>query len=329
MRIADAGWFGLLALAILPWLWSRRRPRLAWPSLDGFGPKSSRWAALARAIPWLLQGSALACLSVAMARPREPRGQIRVAGRGVAIVAVIDRSSSMKTVDFPTERGPTSRLEAAKATLARFILARADDLVGLVPFANYSDPTAPTLEQRFLLETVRAIRPAGAVDDGTNLGDAIIVGMDLLRKAPPRRKVLVLLTDGRNAPAVPKPFSPVEAARIARDLKVTLHTIAVGRVAQEVPPDQPNKETPPSEVDGPDLALLRQLADVGGGRAFVATDADTLDQVFAEIDKLEKSPVVGTVRTLYRERFAPWAVSALALLAVGLAMRSGRFRRLP
>ena len=209
--------------------------------------------------------------------------------------------------------------------------------MGLVRFANYPDlDSAPTPDQRFLLEAVQSIRPAGQVDDGTNLGDAMIVGLGAIRNVPTRRKVLILLTDGRNAPAVPKPVDPSVAARLARELGVTLHTIAIGRATGPKQPEEPSKPEAPRaaggadlETEGPDLALLARLAELGGGRAFVATDSGALDGVFREINALEKSPVVGMVRTLYRERYAPWAASALALLAVDLVWASGRFRRLP
>jgi Ca-activated chloride channel family protein len=328
-------WLGLGLLALLPWIWGSRRPRLAWPSLDGFGKKRSRLGGFWRAWPWLCRGSAIACLAVAIARPQVPGGRIRVAGRGVAIVALIDRSSSMKTVDFPADGGLISRLDAAKATLARFVQERNDDLVGLVKFANYPDrDSAPTLDQPFLLDAIRAIRPAGVVDDGTNLGDAIALGLGLVRDAPTRKKVLILLTDGRNAPAVPKPVDPIVAAGLAKELGVTLYTIAVGRPnlneKSALKNDQPGQANAlEAEAEGPDLALLARLAELGGGRAFVAADADALERVFEQIDSLEKSPVAGTVRTIYRETYAPWAATALGLLAADLALSVGRFRRLP
>ncbi|MCI4370805.1 MAG: magnesium chelatase, partial [Thermoplasmata archaeon] len=111
-----------------------------------------------------------------------------------------------------------------------------------------------------------------------------------------------------------------------RELGVRLYTIAIGR-PPEAKIEEPSKADP--ELEGPDVALLARLAEVGDGRAFVATDADALEGVFREINALERSPVVGTVRTLYREEYAPWAASALALLAVDLVWVSGRFRRLP
>jgi Ca-activated chloride channel family protein len=340
MRLAESAWLWLLILAILPWLWGLRRMRLGWPSLEGFGPRRLRFPSFWRAVPWLTRGAAIACLAVAIARPQVPGGRIRIAGRGVAIVALIDRSSSMKTVDFPAEGGLISRLDAAKATLARFVRGRDDDLVGLVKFANYPDlDAAPTLDQAFLLDAIRTIRPAGQIDDGTNLGDAIASGLGVIRDAPTHKKVLILVTDGRNAPAVPKPVDPILAASLAKELGVTLHTIAIGRPAEkskgekaEGPKDEtrPNPSTDPSgDPEGPDLALLAKLAELGGGQAFVATDADALTKVFDRIDKLEKSPVAATIRTLYRETYAPWAATALGLLAIDLILTAGRFRRLP
>jgi Ca-activated chloride channel family protein len=137
------------------------------------------------------------------------------------------------------------------------------------------------------------------------------------------------LTDGRNAPAVPRPLDPVVAAGMARDLGVRVHTIAVGRPPGAKLGEGPGPPEASDTTEGPDLALLGRLAEVGRGRAFVAADADALDRVFREIDALEKSPVAGTVRTLYREGYAPWASAALVLLAVDLALGLGRLLRLP
>jgi Ca-activated chloride channel family protein len=319
-RLAEPAWLGLMALVPLLWLGARRRHRLAWPTLSGF-EGSRRWPTRALGVaPALARWLAIACLSVALARPQVPGGQIRVAGRGVAIVAVLDRSPSMSATDFRSDGGSMTRLEAAKATLTRFILGRDDDLIGVVQFANYPDlVAAPTLDRRFLIEAVRSIRPAGPADLGTSLGDAVAEGLGALRGVPSQRKVLILLTDGRDEPAVPRPVEPVWAAGLARDLGVTLHAIAVGGTAVGPRPG----------ADGPDLALLRRMAEVGGGRAFEAADGGALARVFAEIDGLEKSPVAGTIRTVYRERYAPWAAAGLALLAVDLVLSRGRLRRLP
>jgi Ca-activated chloride channel family protein len=249
----------------------------------------------------------------------------------VAIVVALDQSSSMKTADFPADDGTLSRLEAAKRTLARFILGRPDDLIGLVVFANYPDLACrPTLNHGFLLESARSVRLARPRDDGTNLGDAIVWSVQALRTASPKKKVLILLTDGHNEPGVPHPYDPEAAARLARELGVTLHTIAVGQAGGMVRRAEPVTGLDlVAQVGGPDVALLERMARLGGGRPFVATDAQTLEEVFQTINALEKSPVQATKQTRYQEQFAPWVGAALALLLLDRLLAAGRLRRVP
>jgi Ca-activated chloride channel family protein len=237
----------------------------------------------------------------------------------------------MNAVDFPSDRGTRliSRLDAAKATVKSFIEGRSDDLIGLVVFANFPDLARPAiLDHAFLIETVDAVRPARQVDNGTNIGDAIAVGIDALLAATPTKKVLVLLTDGNNEPAVPRPLDPEQAAILARGLGVTLHTIAIGRIggsARSVDPRLPRT----AKTEGPNVALLERLAELAGGRSFIATDADALEQVFRTIDALEKSPVRGQILTRYDELYGPWAGLALALIVLERFLAQGRLRRLP
>lgn len=320
-------WLWFLPLAGLPWLLQRRRKRLAWPTLAGFGPAPSRRARWLRALPWAARGVAVLGLVVALARPQTVGGTVRVAGRGVTIVAALDRSSSMSTRDFPGPGGPLARLDVARTTLEDFAAGRPDDLVGLVAFARYPDlVAAPSLDQGFLLDALAAIRPATALDDGTNLGDAIAWSLGALRDSPTGRRVLILLTDGRDAPAVPHPMPPLEAAALARGLGVVVHTVAIGK---PTPPPSPDAPPTPAEADGPDLALLARIAEAGGGRSFAAADAGALADVLRVIDALETSPVSGTVHTLYDERFAPWAGLALGAIVAELLLASTRLRAFP
>ncbi|MFO0909948.1 MAG: VWA domain-containing protein [Isosphaeraceae bacterium] len=334
MRWADPGWFLLLlALVPLPWLVERRRPRLAWPTLDGFpdvGPSAWLARGIAAIVP-TLRTLMIVALVAALARPQTVAGRSRIAAQGVAILVAIDHSSSMKAQDFPSEDGPLVRLDAARRTLRDFVARRPDDLIGLVGFANYPDLLCPpTLDHRYLLDTVNAVRTARPGDDGTNLGDAIIWSLEALKGLTPKRKVLILLTDGRNSPAVPRPTDPREAARIARGLGVTLHTIAVGAGGSQVRMVEPRTGLPIStEVEGPDFELLKQLAELGGGRPFVASDRRGLEEVFAAIDALETSPVRGEVRTRYHEWYAVGVAVALSLLMVERGLVSRRLRQLP
>ena len=346
MRLAEPGWLVLLLLVVLPWWYQRVRPRIAWPSIDGFGGKGRAGLQRLGFVPVLLRGLAIAALAVALARPQSVGGRTRIAGRGVAIVVALDQSSSMNTADFPAEPpstnaiqkavlspAPIARLEAAKATFVRFVEGRPDDLIGLVVFANQPDLACPpTLDHRFLVDQARAVRSARPDEDGTNIGDAIVWALESLRGASPKKKVLILLTDGRNSPARTAgaaPMEPEEAAELARDLGVTLHTIAVGKAGGIVrTPEAVTKlDRVAAEVAGPDLALLQRLAQIGRGRSFAATDTAALGRIFQTLDALEKSPVRGEVRTRYREEYAPWVAVALAALVLDRLLSAGRLRR--
>ncbi len=332
-HFAQPGWLWLTILLPLPWLMDRARPRITWPSLDGFPPKRRiSWLWL-RQLPTLLCTLAIGALAVALAGPRTVGGWTRIAAQGVAIVVALDQSSSMKTLDFPTDHGTRtiSRLDAAKKTFVQFVEARPDDLIGLVVFANYPGLACPPmLNHPFLIESVANVRTPLPGDDGTNIGDAIAVGLDALLVAPPKRKVLILLTDGHNEPSGPKPLDPVEGAMIARGLDITVHTIAIGHIGGPPPGVDPMRQRPATgEGEGPNVPLLQKLAELTGGRSFVATDADALDDVFRTIDSLEKSPIRGQILTRYNEHFAVCAGAALILLFVERFLRLGKLGRLP
>jgi Ca-activated chloride channel family protein len=333
MHFAQPGWFWLLALIPLPWLLERARPKIAWPSFDGYPPRGRIGWVWMRALPALLRGLAIGGLAFALARPQTVGGVTRIAGKGVAIVVALDNSSSMKAVDFPANHGTRriARLEAAKETFSEFVQGRPDDLIGLLVFANLPDLRwPPDLNHPILLEHVAAVQPARPLDDGTNIGDAVAFGVEALLWAPPKKKVLILLTDGNNEPGVPLPLDPEEAAVLARDFGVTVHTIAIGQldgIPKSAAADAPVPAT--AEGSGPNFALLRRLAELTGGRSYSATDADALTQVFDKIDALEKSPVRGQILTRYEEHYSLCAGFALAMLVLDRVLSMGRLRRLP
>jgi len=335
MRFAYPGALVLLAFMLMPLLRERWRGRIAWPTLAGFRRPDagfSPWVLVHR-LPALLRSLAIGSLVIALARPQSVGGVIRIAAKGVAIVAAVDHSSSMNTVDFPADAGThqISRLDAARDTFGRFVEGRPDDLIGLVVFANYPDLACPpTLDHRFLIESAAAVRSARPGDDGTNIGDAVAWSLDALRRTTPAKKVLILLTDGNNQPAVPNPLDPVRAAELARDLGVTLHTIAIGRPGGVMHGTDERTDRPVmAEVEGPNLPLLRRLAELTGGRSFSAADADALGEVFETISRLEKSQIQNEIHTRYDERFLPWAAAAIGLLTLDRLLAGGRLRRLP
>ena len=330
MRLAEPYWLFLLFLLPMVWLLSRRRARIPWPTLQGFGRERFIPRVLVQ-IPLWLRLCALALVVVALARPQSVGGQVRVTGKGVAIMAVLDHSPSMNTEIEQNQKDRQTRLEVAKATLIQFVKQRPDDLLGLVVFANYPDRTSPlTLEHDLLIKATENLAPSQAGDSGTNIGDAIAWGLEDLRSASTLKKVLILITDGRNNPAVPHPLDPETAAKIGKGLGVTLHSIAIGA------PDGIARAQEPvtgldlvEQADGPDLALLERVASIGGGHAYNVTNAQQLKGVFEEIDRLEKSTVQGEVRTRYREEYHSLVGAALLFLLLDRLLSAGVLRRLP
>ncbi len=324
MLLAEPVWLLVLLVVPLQLLWEWRRKRLAWPSLASFAKSPRGLAGWWAVVPSFIRVCAWVCLAIALARPQSVGGQTHVAGKGVALVVVLDRSGSMETADFPAagQEEPIRRLEAARRTFIDFARGRPDDLVGLVVFANEPDlACAPTLDQRALIEAARAIRPARAGEDGTNIGDALAWGLSAVRATSPRRKVLILLTDGQDRPAISeaRPLAPEEAAKLVAAFDVTLHTIALG---------QPSKDGQEA-AEGPDIVRLRGLAELGGGRFFEAGDADALVGVFNALNALERSPIQGSVYVRHREEFAPWLAAAAGLLALERLLGWTRWRRIP
>ena len=359
LRFADPFWLVFLMFAGVPWFG---------PQAPGAGLLADpgrvdrvRWSlrtACVSVVPPLIRMGAITCMIVGLARPQTAGEQVRISGRGRG-----DRAGGRPKFEHeddrlhPRRRQPSpnlSRLDAAKETLGLFLEARTDDLIGVVAFANLPDTVAPpTLDRRFTWQAIRAVKPAGAADDGTDIGGAIAWALGMLRPVPTQRKVLILLTDGRHAPGATTSLDPLVAAEVARGLGVTLHTVAVGKPHSPPPPvpatggnarpgpadSKPAPQPGPKPLpvgdkglgsdEGPDLDLLRRLAERGNGRAFVATDLEALAEIFGAIDQLETSPVQGTIQTIYSDHFAPWVAAALALVAVDLTLGMGLGRRFP
>jgi len=328
----EPAWLLLGVLALLPWLQLRTRPYLHWPTFDGFRHVKRLPVSLAPLVSPLLRSIIIAALAVALAGPRTVIGRTKISGRGVSILAAVDRSLSMTTPDFSGPVGSEStRLEAARRTFARFIEQRPGDLIGLEVFADFADIACPpTLDHESLLAALADVEPAPAGEQSTNLGDAIVWGIDALRKSPTRKRVLILLTDGVNSPGVPRPTPPLTAARFAGEFDVVIHTIALGapgtihRTTEAV-----TKLGIVSEAEGPDLEMLRRIAEIGGGQAFTARDGSELAEVFVAIDALEKDPIEGKIRTRYQLWYPTVLAVALACLILDRLLVLGPLRMLP
>lgn len=283
-----------------------------------------RWLGL---LP-LLRVVAAALLIVALARPQLGEAQSRVHASGIDILLAVDVSSSMDAMDMAHDGAVESRIDAVRDVVARFIEARPNDRIGLVAFAGAPYLVSPlTLDHDWLLANLDRLK-TGLVEDGTAIGSALASGAERLDQEDATSKVMVLLTDGvNNAGAV----QPSMAADAAAALGVKVYTIGVGVGGEVTVPMRGDDGavrlvTTNADVDE---ATLTEIADTTGGRFFRATDADSLDSVYAEIDRLE-----ATDRTIERferfdERFAPPLFAGLLLLGGELAGAFALRRRIP
>ena len=332
MQLAHPGWLILLVFMPVPLVLELARPRIrvAQPGRirpsDAGGPP---WV-LCR-LPPILRGLAIGAMVVALARPQSVGGVIRIAAKGVAIMAALDQSSSMNTVDFPadadTHRSAGWRPPGPHSAGSSRAGRRPDRPGGLRQLSRPRLPAdaRPSVPDR--KPPPRAVGPARRRRHQHRRRPRL--GARRPAGTTPAKKVLMLLTDGNNQPAVPHPLDPVLAAELARDLGVTLHTIAIGKAGGVVHGTDATDLPVMAEVEGPNIPSPERLAEITGGRSFVATDADAIDEVFETISRLEKSQIKDEIHTRYDERFVPWAALAAALLVIDRLLVAGPLRRLP
>ncbi|MGH7549767.1 MAG: vWA domain-containing protein [Gemmatimonadota bacterium] len=324
--LASPWWLLLLALVPAAWLWSRRRRRraLVLPALAAARELPTTWRERLRAAPEILRMLAFVLGVIALARPQELEAGRPVTSSGVDIVLALDASGSMKAEDFQ----PRNRLEVAKQAATDFIENRSSDRLGLVSFAGQAVTQAPlTLDHGAVVDAVQRVE-IGALAEGTAIGTALATAVNRLRSSDAKSRVVILLTDGVNNAGQ---IDPLTAAETARALGVRVYTIGVGTTGEA-----------PYLLEDPrfgrryvrvivriDEDVLRDIADRTGGRYFRATDPQALSEVYAEIDRLERSPLSGRRPVVRLDRYMWLLIPALGFVVLEGMLRGTLFRRLP
>ena len=301
-------------------------------------------------LPALLRVAAIALLVVALARPQRGHEKVRDVTKGIAIEMVLDRSGSMGTeMDFLGVR--MNRLDAVKKVFEEFLMGnqktlkgRPNDLVGMVAFARYADTMAPlTLEHGALLRFLESVKVVTRQnEDGTSIGDAIALAAARLRTAEEelskraseeggkeyeiKSKVMILLTDGQNNFGK---RTPQEAAELARDWGIKIYAIGVGGREAVATMRTLFGDFKVPVGEGVDQKTLRTVAEITGGRFWLAEDDAGLRDIYAQIDELERSEIESVRFVDYRELFAWFALAALAVLLAEAALANTVFRRIP
>ncbi len=284
-----------------------------------------------RAGSWLLGLFllSLACLIAALARPQLVNVTSHVEASGIDIMLALDVSRSMLAEDITIGHERANRIEAVKKVTEDFIEGRANDRIGIIAFAGRPYLVSPlTLDHDWLLKNCERVR-IGLVEDGTAIGTAIASCANRLKDRPDSKtRIIVLLTDGDNNAGK---IEPVTAAEAAHAMGIKIYTIGVGSEGM-APIPVPNGfggvvyRQIPVEVDEPGL---KEIARIGEGEFFRATNSRILESIFAKIDKLEKSTVQMSQMTNFEDLF-PWFVGAgLAGLGLWLLGRMFLWRGLP
>lgn len=327
----------LAVLAVPLYLLARRAPgRLVFSSLGILPGEAGGWRRRFAWVPDVMLCLALIALVVALAGPRVGERFSRSHREGIAIMMVVDVSSSMRALDLSTPARERTRLEAVQDVFESFVLGggdlagRPDDAIGLVSFAGFADTAAPlTLDHNNLAAVARDLSTVrDRTEDGTAIGDALALAVERLRESTARSRIAVVLTDGVNNAGVE---SPAAAAELARSMGVKVYTIGAGTtgLAPVRMEDRFGRSILRSMRVEVDEAVLRQIAEVAGGQYFRAEDAEGLERVYAEIDRLERTRITEDRFRQYDELFAVPLALALALLAVAWLARGTLFARLP
>jgi Ca-activated chloride channel family protein len=211
------------------------------------------------------------------------------------------------------------RLEASKNVATEFISGRPYDRIGLTVFSGESFTECPlTTDHAVLINLLREVK-SGIIEDGTAIGVGLATAINRIKDSDAISKVIILLTDGVNNMGS---IDPMTAAEIAKTFGIRVYTIGVGsRGYADYPVQTPfgiRYQKMQVEIDE---ALLEHIADLTGGRYFRAVDNSSLEQVYSEIDKLEKSKIETREHSKREEVFMPLALAAVILLTLELLLR--------
>ena len=330
----------LLLLALLAgplFLLARRAPgRVLYSSLALLPATAGSWRARLAWLPDLLLALALVALVLALAGPRVGERISHIEREGIAIMMVVDTSGSMSALDLSTPQRERTRLQAVQDVFERFVLGggdlpgRPDDAVGVVSFAGYADTAAPlTLDHENLVAVARNLEITTLREENfTAIGDALGLAVERLRESPAESRIAVLLTDGVHNAGVE---TPAAAAELARSQGVKVYTIGAGNtgIAHMRVPNGRGGTTLRAVAVEIDEETLRDVAERTGGRYFRADNAEALLDVYAEIDRLERSRLTEDRSRQYEELFALPLLAGLLLAAFGWLGRCAVFARAP
>ena len=271
-----------------------------------------------RHLPAILRTAALTLIIIASARPQSVEHETKTETDGIDIVLAVDISGSMLARDFQPDR-----LTAAKEVASQFVANRQGDRIGLVVFAGEAFTQTPLTTDQSSLQTLLGRLRSGVVEDGTAIGNGLATAVNRLRESDSKSKVIILLTDGVNNRGQ---IAPLTVA----DIKV--YTIGVGRNGTAPYPVFNERGREVYTVDMKveiDEKMLSEIAEKTGGEYFRATDKLSLERIYEQIDKMEKSKVEKFDITHVHEEYLLYVLEAIALLVLEFLVKYIVLKRIP
>ena len=320
MIFANPSYFWLFLIFIPLIVWYVMKQKNATPSMlisttKAFDKVGTSWKVWLRHFMFVLRLAAIGCVIVILARPQTRDRWQTEETEGTDIVLALD---------FRPDR-----FEAAKEVASKFIAGRETDNIGIVIFSGESFTLVPmTSDKAVLLNYVQDIK-MGMLEDGTAIGDGLATAINRIKGGKAKSKSIILLTDGSNNTGI---VAPLTAAEIARRMGVKVYTIGVGTNGEAEFPIGRNiygkveYQLMPVVIDE---VTLKKIANTTGGAYFRATDKSTLNDIFNEIDKLEKTKMDVKQFSHTEDNYLPWALALLALVIVELLARNTILRNIP
>ncbi len=316
--------FLILPVLVLWYLWKRKQQTasLKISSISGF-KSGKNWLARLKPLLFALRLLALSALIIAMARPRTVDESTKTkTTRGIDIVISIDVSASMLARDLKP-----NRLEALKSVAGRFINGRPNDRIGLVEYAGESYTRTPlTSDKEIVLSSLKNIQYNTVIEGGTAIGSGLATAVNRLKESRAKSKVIILLTDGVNNSGF---IDPKIASELAVEFGIKVYTIGLGSNGMAMSPIgiRPDGGFQYGNVQVEiDEDLLKEIAKTTGGQYFRATSKTKLEEIYGEINKLEKTDIEEFRYTNYDELFRPWTILALILIGFEFLLRTTIFK---
>jgi len=327
IQFADPEYFWLMLLipAAIGWYLYRLRyhhATLQVSSIKSFSKVSPGWRLYSRHILFGFKILSAIFIIVAIARPQRNMSRQDISVEGIDIVLATDISSTMLAEDLKP-----NRLEAAKDVGIEFINSRPDDRIGLVIFSGESFTQCPlTTDHAKLINLYNEVK-FGLIDNGTAIGDGLATAVNRLKESKARSKVIILLTDGVNNMGS---IDPQSAAEIATLYGIRIYTIGAGTIGYAPAPVNTSfgMQYVQQEVKI-DEPLLKKVSAMTNGKYFRATNKQKLEDIYKEIDRMEKSKIDVTEFKRKKEEFFAFAMIGLLLLGIEILLRYTILRTLP